>query len=656
MPFKKGSEEAKAHMAKIRLKAGDPRLKNIGKKPKKISELKRTKTISLQIPVYGRPKIVVPEFFGVMNKDGVHLVNPLTKARNLSTRNGEPSIQLLRKTVRTVGLQNDGMPLGNTPEGRLKIRDVIPSQRAEAERFITEAFKNNHKKSEDLPIIPFENAERGRPETLPKNIKINSVRAKQAKKFGVEPKHHSSIRRKNAKKKKSGDEETKEEDSDLGEEKEQDSEDEESESDEEEEEEEKTKKPRKKRVSKYAGLENQPYERMKPLPKNATEEEKLERRRLVKKLSMARARAKAKAGGNGIGGKISARELKMLHSSSYKKDKDKQVGDWELDEGISKPTASVYINKKTKQPIVVHRGTEGTLSDWANNLAYVTGHSKKTQRYKDSEKVQKDAEAKYGDTLTTGHSQGGIYTKIAKNKKGIIDVNPASMGEVSEEGTTIRSKTDPVSILAGIRNLFSKNKKNITTSGKVNPLSAHSIDILDELGDTELGNGLINGIMKEKISGNDIMPLSMMGCGGVHHHYHIMPDGGKTSMEVMQGKGIESMLRDLGRYVQPVADAGMDRAMKEIRGNGVESVFRDLGRYVQPVADAGMDRAMKEIKGDGLEEFFRDAGRYLQPVADAGMDRAIKEIKGNGRRRKGGRFVKGSKEAKEYMASIRSRK
>ena len=96
--------------------------------------------------------------------------------------------------------------------------------------------------------------------------------------------------------------------------------------------------------------------------------------------------------------------------------------------------------------------------------------------------------------------------------------------------------------------------------------------------------------------------------------------------------------------------------MKEIRGNGVESVFRDLGRYVQPVADAGMDRAMKEIKGDGLEEFFRDAGRYLQPVADAGMDRAIKEIKGNGRRRKGGRFVKGSKEAKEYMASIRSRK
>jgi len=186
--------------------------------------------------------------------------------------------------------------------------------------------------------------------------------------------------------------------------------------------------------------------------------------------------------------------------------------------------------------------------------------------------------------------------------------------------------------------------------------------------------------MKEKISGDTIMPMSMMGCGGVHHHYHIMPDGSKTSMEVMQGKGMESMLRDLGRYVQPVADAGMDRAMKEIRGNGIESMLRDLGKYVQPVADAGMDRAMKEIKGngalddffkttarinkeamkadkairgDGLEDLFRDAGRYIQPVADASIDRAVKEIKGRGRK---GRFVKGSKEAKEYMASIRSRK
>jgi hypothetical protein len=678
MPFKKGSEEAKAHMAKIRLKKGDARLKNIGKKPKPVSELKRTKEIEMDVPIFGQPELNVPAFMVVKNKDGTNLVNPLTKARNLASRRGRPSVKLLRKPVNAIIISDDGKPSGSQIKTTLK--DINPSQRAKAEMIIEDINTYSKSNPKGMPTYSFSNKERGRPETLEKNIRINKERAKEAEKNKTEPKHHSSLR-----KKKKKDEDGKEPDEEPEEEEEDSDEGSGSESDEEK------PKPRKKRKSKYEGLEKQKYERMKPLPKDATAEQKAERRKLVRRMSMARARARERAEGeaegNGLGGKISAKDLKALHTSSYKKDKDKQVGDWELDESISKPTASVYVNKKTKQPIVVHRGTEPTLSDWANNLAYVAGHSKKTQRYKDSEKVQKDAEAKYGDTLTTAHSQGAIYSKLAQNKKGIIDVNPASMGEVAEEGTTIRSKTDPVSILAGVRNLFSKNKKNITTSGKANPLSAHSLDILDELGDTELGNGLltesgkvlkhlvshisdraepvdkrdyrqakmlIDGIMKEKISGNGIMPMTMMGCGGVHHHYHIMPDGRKTSMEVMQGKGLEDLLRDLGKYVQPVADASQDRAMKEIRGNGIESMLRDLGRYVQPVADAGMDRAMKEIRGDGLEDLFRDAGRYIQPVADAGMDRAMKEIKGRGR--KGGRFVKGSKEAKEYMASIRSRK
>jgi hypothetical protein len=39
--------------------------------------------------------------------------------------------------------------------------------------------------------------------------------------------------------------------------------------------------------------------------------------------------------------------------------------------------------------------------------------------------------------------------------------------------------------------MFSKKgKENITTSAKANPLEAHSINILDELGDKELGTGL----------------------------------------------------------------------------------------------------------------------------------------------------------------------
>jgi len=189
------------------------------------------------------------------------------------------------------------------------------------------------------------------------------------------------------------------------------------------------------------------------------------------------------------GGSISAKDLKGLHASSYKEVPDKEVNGWVLDESISKPTARVYFNASKNQAIVVHRGTEATVKDWANNLAYLTGTNKLTGRYKDAERVQKRAEEKYADVLTTGHSQGGIYTKIARDQSKVININPASMGETTS-GTTIRAKNDPVSALAGFTGLFKKNDKNITTSAQVNPLAAHSIDILDELGDKELGGSL----------------------------------------------------------------------------------------------------------------------------------------------------------------------
>jgi hypothetical protein len=189
------------------------------------------------------------------------------------------------------------------------------------------------------------------------------------------------------------------------------------------------------------------------------------------------------------GGSISAKDLKGLHASSYKEVPDKEVNGWVLDESISKPTARVYFNASKNQAIVVHRGTEATVKDWANNLAYLTGTNKLTGRYKDAERVQKRAEEKYPDLLTTGHSQGGIYTKIAKDQSKVINVNPASMGETTS-GTTIRAKNDPVSALAGFTGLFKKNDKNITTQSKGSLLDAHSIDILDELGDKELGGSL----------------------------------------------------------------------------------------------------------------------------------------------------------------------
>lgn len=204
------------------------------------------------------------------------------------------------------------------------------------------------------------------------------------------------------------------------------------------------------------------------------------------------------------GGAISAKQLKALLVSSYKKEPDANVGDWALDESISRPTARVYYNPVIQQAIVVHRGTEGTFSDWSNNLQYVMGTNKLTTRFKEAEMVQKKAEEKYPNVLSVGHSQSGIYTKIARDQSKVINVNPASMGETTS-GTTIRSANDPVSALAGLTGLFKKNPKNITTSAQLNPLKAHSLDILDEIDPNRmLGEGL-RKMYRPKRKGKGVM-------------------------------------------------------------------------------------------------------------------------------------------------------
>jgi len=192
-----------------------------------------------------------------------------------------------------------------------------------------------------------------------------------------------------------------------------------------------------------------------------------------------------------FGGKLKASDLKQLHVNGYKNlsESNDKVGDWILDRGLSKETARVWYNPVTGQAHISHRGTKGT-ADWVPNLAYVAGVNDYTHRAKESERVQKRAEQKYNDLDTSGHSQGAIYSRFAKDKKKIIEINPANKGDSTPSGTVIRSATDPVSILGTpkrfIQGLFQKNN-DITTSAKINPLSAHSLDILDELGDQMVG-------------------------------------------------------------------------------------------------------------------------------------------------------------------------
>lgn len=208
------------------------------------------------------------------------------------------------------------------------------------------------------------------------------------------------------------------------------------------------------------------------------------------------------------GGKVSGKELNYFIKASYSKDRPNSLGDYMLDKEISKGSVAVYHNPKTKDTKVIHRGTEGTKEDWANNLAYISGQYEKTDRYKRSKVAQERAEKKYGaeniDTL--GHSQGAILSsKLGKNTRNIINVNPAYMGEATGSNVTnIRSSGDVVSSLLTptdkVKSLFGYKPKGKTETIKAeswNPLTEHKGDILLRDENKMYGKGIMN---KEKVA------------------------------------------------------------------------------------------------------------------------------------------------------------
>lgn len=188
------------------------------------------------------------------------------------------------------------------------------------------------------------------------------------------------------------------------------------------------------------------------------------------------------------GGKLGRDELKGLLDASY--DGREKVGDWTIDKQLSTKTSKVY--SKGDRAVVAHRGTEG-ITDWGNNLAFALGGEylyKKTDRFKEAEKVQKKAEKKYGanNVSTIGHSQGGLQAELLGSKsKEIITLNKATHPLIKRHSgnqTDIRSDRDIVSIAT----------KTPTTEIKAesyNPLKEHSPDILNRVSaDTEYGRGV----------------------------------------------------------------------------------------------------------------------------------------------------------------------
>ncbi len=204
------------------------------------------------------------------------------------------------------------------------------------------------------------------------------------------------------------------------------------------------------------------------------------------------------------GGKLSSAELHDMLHGSYNLDEYKGGDGWSRDDDLSSATSSVYRHNDGRA-VVAHRGTEGTVSDWGNNLKYgSTGETgyKQTQRFKDAKDVQKKAEEKYGQgkISTIGHSQGGLLAELlGKNSHEIITVNKATSPFSDNSGGSnqhdIRSDCDKVSMFK-----TKKSKNDTTIKGKKNMLGCkdsikeHSYDILKRKGDDHIfGHGMALG-------------------------------------------------------------------------------------------------------------------------------------------------------------------
>ena len=199
------------------------------------------------------------------------------------------------------------------------------------------------------------------------------------------------------------------------------------------------------------------------------------------------------------GRSVKVSTLEKLLDASYSKDRPKDIDGLTLDEELSLPEVAVYYDSNTKKAKVIHRGTEGTLKDWTNNAQYALGNYMKTDRFRISKEVQNKAEAKYGkaniDTLS--HSQGSVPARLlGDDTANVINVNPAYLGEkhLSNE-YILRSSRDPVSMVQGLKSMFTKHPNDITIPGKsLNPLTEHSYNILKRLPSEQIiGRGLTVG-------------------------------------------------------------------------------------------------------------------------------------------------------------------
>lgn len=178
---------------------------------------------------------------------------------------------------------------------------------------------------------------------------------------------------------------------------------------------------------------------------------------------------------------MNKKNLKDFVEAGYKSKSDaKNINGYILDEELSTKRNKVYYNPTTGKAVHTIAGTDN-MTDWSNNLLIPIGMHEYSNRYKNSEEIQKAANKKYGkanvDLVT--HSQSGNIAENLANKGFVggsnTTLNPAIIGNHNKDVTVVKSVLDPVSVLTNT----TKNDTKIIPK-TINPITEHSTNILDK--------------------------------------------------------------------------------------------------------------------------------------------------------------------------------
>ena len=307
--------------------------------------------------------------------------------------------------------------------------------------------------------------------------------------------------------------------------------------------------------------------------------------------------------------------LKNFVDAGYKtKSEAKEVNGYILDPELSTKRDKIYVNPTNGQVVHTIAGTDN-LKDWSNNLLIPLGLHGLSNRYNNSEKIQKKANEKYGksNVSVVSHSQSGNIAERLADRHLVggdnTTLNPAIIGSHNKDLKVYKSIIDPVSLLTNT------NRNDIHIIPKsLNPIYEHSSEILGYGIKYIKGKNVNNNNMKSTV----VKPtMSGMGSHSTIHEQDIIDRLAKLSHDIHQHHGKFGYKNDILKGYK-ILGKGIIKSIndKNITGGSVNrnnkfnTWFKDIGqkflplnKNLSPIKQAATQAAVDEIEYQTMNPF-----------------------------------------------------